>query len=270
MTFVPMTFVPSTAGRVPAHTAAHVNRQIERQIEASMAYFAEHRDEIDRRLEELDQEWEIERTLKANAASFSLLGLHARADVRLPLARPADRRHSLFAAARRSGLVPAGPGIRRLRVRTAGEIDRERYARRRSGATSTRWPRGAPAMRSRGRAMRSISCGRACTDLRCQQAQASRRHLPSPRLPEPRPCAVALGVARRAVSGGAPGSRIGPLLLPALAGQANRSPPDSSLPRIRPVAGLTGLPVFSDCGRTPGLWPSARARCRSARRSKVW
>lgn len=70
-----MGVIPPTAARVPAQTAAAVNRRIEQQIEASVLYFAEHQDEIDRRLDELDREWDIERTLEANAAGFSLLGL---------------------------------------------------------------------------------------------------------------------------------------------------------------------------------------------------
>jgi hypothetical protein len=54
-----MSFMPATASRVPEHTAAHVNRRIDRQIEDSVAYFAERRDKIDDRLAELDREWDI-------------------------------------------------------------------------------------------------------------------------------------------------------------------------------------------------------------------
>ena len=123
-----MSFVPPTASRVPEHTAAHVNRQIERQIEASVLYFAEHRDEIDDRLEELDQEWDIERTLEANAASFSLLGLTlALALDRRWLALPIGVAAFLLQHAVQ-GWCPPVPVFRRLGVRTADEIDRERYA----------------------------------------------------------------------------------------------------------------------------------------------
>jgi hypothetical protein len=67
--------MPSIKSRVREHTAAHINRQIQRQIEASLAYLAEHPDEIDDRLEELEWEWDIERPLEANAATVTLLGL---------------------------------------------------------------------------------------------------------------------------------------------------------------------------------------------------
>ena len=123
-----MNFVPPTAARVPKHTAAHINRQIEQQIEASVVYFAGHRDEIDRRLEELDQEWDIERTLEANAAGFSLLGLTLAMTLdRRWLALPVGVAAFLLQHAVQ-GWCPPVPVFRRLGVRTAGEIDQERYA----------------------------------------------------------------------------------------------------------------------------------------------
>src|SRR5205823_8171775 len=68
--------IPSTVERVPRHTAEHVNEQIRRQTEANVArYAAAGREAIDRRLAELDREWDIERTLEANAATISLIGL---------------------------------------------------------------------------------------------------------------------------------------------------------------------------------------------------
>jgi hypothetical protein len=123
-----MNFVAPTATRVTEHTATHVNRQIEREIEASVAYFAEHRDEIDGRLEELGREWDIERTLEANAASFSLLGLTLALTVdRRWLALPIGVAAFLLQHAVQ-GWCPPVPVFRRLGVRTADEIDRERYA----------------------------------------------------------------------------------------------------------------------------------------------
>ena len=123
-----MSLVPPTASRVPAHTAAHVNRQIERETEASVRYFAEHPEEIDDRLEELDREWDIERTLEANAASFSLLGLTLGLTVdRRWLALPVGVAAFLLQHAVQ-GWWPPVPVFRRLGVRTADEIDRERYA----------------------------------------------------------------------------------------------------------------------------------------------
>ena len=123
-----MSFMPATASRVPEHTAAHVNRRIDRQIEDSVAYFAEHPDKIDDRLGELDREWDIERTLETNAASISLLGLTLgltldRRWLFLPLGVAAFLlQHAV------QGWCPPVSVFRRLGVRTAGEIARERYA----------------------------------------------------------------------------------------------------------------------------------------------
>ena len=123
-----MSFVPPTGSRVPAHTAAEINRRIERETEDIVAYLAEHPEEIDERLEELDREWDIERTLEANAAAFSLLGLTLGMGVdRRWLALPVGVATFLLQHAVQ-GWCPPVPVFRRLGVRTANEIGRERYA----------------------------------------------------------------------------------------------------------------------------------------------
>ena len=66
--------LPSTVNRVPAHTAEHVNQQIRRRTERSVAYYRQHPQQIGRRLRELDREWDIERTLEANAATLVVAG----------------------------------------------------------------------------------------------------------------------------------------------------------------------------------------------------
>ncbi|HEX6987666.1 MAG TPA: hypothetical protein VF170_19965, partial [Planctomycetaceae bacterium] len=60
--------IPATSRRVPEHTAEEVNRRIRRDMEERVArYRHAPPEEIDRRLHELDREWDIERTLEANA-----------------------------------------------------------------------------------------------------------------------------------------------------------------------------------------------------------
>lgn len=123
-----MSLVPPTGSRVPAHTAAEINWRIERQTEEAVAYFAAHPDEIDDRLDELDREWDIERVLEANAASISLVGLALAAGVdRRWLALPVAVAAFLLQHAVQ-GWCPPVPVFRRLGVRTADEIGRERYA----------------------------------------------------------------------------------------------------------------------------------------------
>jgi hypothetical protein len=123
-----MRLVSATTTRVPEHTAEHINLEIQQQIDANVAYFAEHPDAIDDRLDELDREWDIERTLEANAASFSLLGLTLGLTVdRRWLALPVGVAAFLLQHAVQ-GWCPPVPLFRRLGIRTAGEIDQERYA----------------------------------------------------------------------------------------------------------------------------------------------
>jgi hypothetical protein len=121
--------IPSTVERVPQHTADQVNKEIRRQTEERVAQYAEAgREAIDRRLAELDQEWDIERTLEANAATASLVGLTLGATV--------DRKWFLFPAVVAGfllqhavqGWCPPLPIFRRLGFRTQPEIDYERYA----------------------------------------------------------------------------------------------------------------------------------------------
>ena len=68
--------VPETTIRVPQHTAEHVNQRIRAQTETNIAsYAAAGPEAIDQRLKELDREWDIERTLEANASTLALIGV---------------------------------------------------------------------------------------------------------------------------------------------------------------------------------------------------
>src|SRR5690242_8667931 len=62
--------------RVRAQTKDEINRRIDRELEQRLRFYAvQDKETISERLAELDREWDIERTLEANAASVSLLGL---------------------------------------------------------------------------------------------------------------------------------------------------------------------------------------------------
>jgi hypothetical protein len=121
--------IPTTVERVPQHTAEHVNEQIRRQTEENIAHFAAGGNvAIDRRLAELDREWDIERTLEANAAIVAGVGAG--------LALAVDRRFALIPLVvggfllqhAVQGWCPPMPVFRRLGVRTSAEIDAEYYA----------------------------------------------------------------------------------------------------------------------------------------------
>jgi hypothetical protein len=120
--------LPATDERVNAHTAEAINRRIREQTRRSIAYFAQHPEEIGGRLDELDHEWDIERTLEANAATLAFLGVLLGAGVaRRWLVLPALVTGFLFQHATQ-GWCPPLPVLRRLGFRTAAEIGEERYA----------------------------------------------------------------------------------------------------------------------------------------------
>ncbi|MDX3967314.1 MAG: hypothetical protein QHD01_12020 [Bradyrhizobium sp.] len=65
----------TTRNRVPLHSSDSDNRRIRRAMRANVAYFAEHRDQIADRLREIDEEWDIERAIEANAAVIAFAGI---------------------------------------------------------------------------------------------------------------------------------------------------------------------------------------------------
>jgi hypothetical protein len=118
-----------TTTRVEQHTDEAMNKKIRLQTERNISHIAhQRRQEINRRLKELDQEWDMERTLEANAASIALLGLGLGALVdRRFFALPAVVAGFLLQHAVQ-GWCPPVPVFRRLGFRTAREIASERYA----------------------------------------------------------------------------------------------------------------------------------------------
>ncbi|MCL5270613.1 MAG: hypothetical protein M1457_08710 [bacterium] len=119
--------LPKTTMRVTAHTADHINRQIAAQTERNIAFYAVHPELIDQRLEELDREWDIERTLETNAAVVGLAGLVLGTRDRRWLFVPALVGGFLLQHALQ-GWSPPVPFMRRLGVRTQSEIEAERFA----------------------------------------------------------------------------------------------------------------------------------------------
>ena len=121
--------IPATTTRVQENTDEAMNNQIRAQTERNIEYFSRKGGAaIDQRLEELDREWDVERLLETNAASLALLGVGLGALV--------DRRFFLLPALVTGfllqhaiqGWCPPIPVFRRMGIRTASEIDVERYA----------------------------------------------------------------------------------------------------------------------------------------------
>jgi len=123
-----MPVFPATAQRVESSGDEAANRRIQRQIEVNVHYYALHPHEIDTRLAELDEEWDIERMLEATAATLALSGtvlgiMRHRAFLALPLAVTGFLlQHAL------QGWCPPAAVLRQRGVRTAAEIGSERAA----------------------------------------------------------------------------------------------------------------------------------------------
>ena len=132
----------SSRRRVPLQTAAPVNQLIRRQTDASIAYFSQHPEQIEARLRELDEEWDIERMLETGSSALTLTGLVlgiARSHKWLLLSLAVQ---GFFMQHALQGWCPPLPVLRRLGFRTPDEINRERCAleefRGRGGPRSSR------------------------------------------------------------------------------------------------------------------------------------
>ena len=120
--------LPNTVARVPLNTSEEINQRIERETNRRVHFFAANPVGIDRRLRELDEEWDIERVLQANAASVALAGTVLAATVHKRwLMLPALVGGFLLQHAIQ-GWCPPVPVLRRLGYRTAREIETERIA----------------------------------------------------------------------------------------------------------------------------------------------
>jgi hypothetical protein len=123
--------LPNTDARVPAHTNPTVNQRIQgRTLHDVTRYIGADPVFIDERIRELEREWDVERTLEANAAIVALAGIVLGATVdRRFLAVPAAVAGFLLQHALQ-GWCPPLPILRRLGVRTSAEIHQEIIALR--------------------------------------------------------------------------------------------------------------------------------------------
>jgi len=119
----------SSLDRIRSSTASLVNEEIDHQTDINIhRYKGKSRAEILERIQMLDKEWDIERVLEVNASTLALTGLilgltKNRKWLFLPgIVLPFLLQHGL------QGWCPPLPLLRRLGIRTRGEIDREKYA----------------------------------------------------------------------------------------------------------------------------------------------
>jgi hypothetical protein len=125
------TLFPATDARVPRHTRARVNQRIHaKTLHDVTRYINVDPSLFDERIRELQRDWDIERTLEANAAGVALAGLALGVAVdRRFLAIPFAVAGFLLQHALQ-GWCPPLPLLRRLGIRTSAEIHQEIIALR--------------------------------------------------------------------------------------------------------------------------------------------
>lgn len=114
---------------VQQSTEDELNRQIEANAKLRVGGISiQSEEEISRRIEELDQEWDIERWLAFNASTLAFTGLllglvrNKKYFILPGLVLPFLFNHAM------NGWCPPIPLLRRLGIRTRQEIDHEKYA----------------------------------------------------------------------------------------------------------------------------------------------
>lgn len=155
-----------TAGRVPENTPEYINEAIRQQTEDRLIRLAEtvsgmegRLDALEARLSDLGEEWDIERTLEANASTLSLLGLTfgiiiSRRFFALPVAVAVFLLQHAY-----QGWCPPLPLFRRRGVRTRTEIEEERFALKAFRGDFEGLP-GDPATGGRGRMAAALAAVR--------------------------------------------------------------------------------------------------------------
>jgi len=108
-------------------TPDEINKRIARQLEANVFYYARHPEQVKERLEQLDREWDVERVLETNAGVAALIGATMGFVFKRWRLLPVLVAGFLIQHAVR-GYCPPVSLCRRLGVRTAHEINQERYA----------------------------------------------------------------------------------------------------------------------------------------------
>ena len=115
--------------RVRANTSPNINEAIDREIAVTVRFYAGKTDyEISKRIEELDNEWDIGRHVEARAAVISMIGLvlglnRGKKWFILPLIAA-----TFLLQYAVQGWAPPIPVLRRFGIRTRQEIDVEKHA----------------------------------------------------------------------------------------------------------------------------------------------
>lgn len=118
-----------TTQRTELHTASFVQHQLDERLKDSIAHHADGgHAAIERRLRELDSEWNIERMIETEAPTMIGLGIALGALVNRKWFAVSAMAASMVIVHSIQGWYPLLPLFRRLGVRTQQEIEQERMA----------------------------------------------------------------------------------------------------------------------------------------------
>lgn len=121
--------LPKSALRTEQNTPRSLNERILRRTEQSIQRAVSQGPQaIERRLQELDAEWDTERTLETMAASFGLVGFTLGATVNRKWYALSGVVAGFLLQHGLQGWCPPLPLVRALGVRTVREIEAERFA----------------------------------------------------------------------------------------------------------------------------------------------
>ncbi|MFT0546226.1 hypothetical protein ACMHYO_07730 [Allopusillimonas ginsengisoli] len=129
MSELPHEAIRASADRVRRSTKPQVNEQIDSQTETNIRRYADSdKTTIRRRIHGLDEEWDVERVLEVNASTLALTGLVLGMAVNRKWLYLTGGVLTFLLQHGLQGWCPPLPVLRRLGIRTRGEIDREKYA----------------------------------------------------------------------------------------------------------------------------------------------
>lgn len=120
---------PDQTDRVRRHTPAHSLHAIDQMTRDNVRRFASEPPEmVDTRIAQLERTWDMERTLEMNASILALGGAILGLTVNKKWFFLTAGVLGFLTQHASMGWCPPVPVFRRLRVRTQGEIDQERFA----------------------------------------------------------------------------------------------------------------------------------------------
>lgn len=122
-----MTATTDLADRVRRHTADHASETLDAKTVRNVHAYAAP-DDVSRRIAQLECEWDVERVLEANAATLALTGAVLGTTINRKWFWLTGGVLTFLLQHALSGWCPPLPVLRRLGVRTRGEIDQEKFA----------------------------------------------------------------------------------------------------------------------------------------------